>query len=160
MNLLSMTAMKRAIIIYESVYENTKKVAEAIAEGVRQSEDFECKVVKTSDIHTDDLAGYDIILFGCPNHNQEPARNMSKFIERVAIVNLEGKVGAAFDTYTGGNKGIALSKLEQFIRKHLNGFELKIEGLSIEVADRKGPLIESGMSDAREYGKKIAEIFA
>jgi flavodoxin len=150
--------MKKAVIIYESVYGNTKKVAESIAEGMRQNEGVTCKVVKTSEVHTDDLADYDIILFGCPNHNQEPARNMSKFIERVAIVNLEGKVGAAFDTFTGGNKGVALSKLESFIRKHLRGFELKIEGMSIEVTDRKGPLVEGATSDAKEYGRKIAEM--
>jgi flavorubredoxin len=150
--------MKKAIIVYESIYGNTKKVADAIAEGVRQSGDIECKVVKTSEVHTNNLADYDIILFGCPNHNQEPARNMTKFIERVITVNLEGKTGAAFDTYTGGNKGIAVSKLEQLIRKHLQGFEIKTEGLSIEVVDRKGPLVENAVSDAQEYGRKIVEL--
>lgn len=150
--------MTNAVIVYESVYGNTKKVAESIAEGMRKNEGVMCKVVKTSEVHTDDLDDYDIILFGCPNHNQEPARNMSKFIERAAIVNLEGKVGAAFDTYTGGNKGIALFKLESFIRKHLRGFELKVDGLSIEVADRKGPLVENAISDAQEYGRKIAKL--
>ncbi|MGD2073247.1 MAG: flavodoxin domain-containing protein [Candidatus Thorarchaeota archaeon] len=146
------------IIIYESVYGNTKKVAEAIAEGIRQTGNVDCKVAKTSEVHTEDLVDYDIILFGCPNHNQEPARNMTKFIERVAIVNLEGKIGAAFDTFTGGNKGIALSKLEAFIQMYLHGFELKIDGLSIEVADRKGPPVEGATSDAKEYGKKISKI--
>ena len=150
--------MTKAIIVYESVYGNTKKVAESIAQGIREKEGVICEVVKTSEVHTDDLADYDIILFGCPNHNQEPSRNMSKFIERVGIVNLEGKVGVAFDTYTGGNKGIALTKLEAFIRKHLHGLELKVEGLSIEVADRKGPLVEGATSDAQEYGRKIAEM--
>lgn len=152
--------MKKAIIIYESVYGNTKKVAETIAESIRQVGDTECKVVKTSEIHTDELAGYDIILFGCPNHNQEPARNMTRFIERVSIVNLEGKLGAAFDTYTGGNKGIALSKLEQLIRRKLPGFVLKTEGLSIEVVDRKGPLVEGAIKNAQEYGIKILEILS
>jgi flavodoxin len=152
--------MKKAIIIYESVYGNTKKVAESIAEGIRKTGDTECKVVKTSEVHTDNLASYDIILFGCPNHNQEPARNMTKFIDRVSVVNLEGKGGAAFDTYTGGNKGIALSKLEQLIRRKLHGFILKTRGLSIEVVDRKGPLVESAIEEAQEYGEKIVKILS
>jgi flavodoxin len=150
--------MKNTIIIYESVYGNTKKVAEAIAKGVREIGDVECKVTKTYEIHTDDLTDYDIILFGCPNHNQEPARNMIKFIERAAIVNLEGKRGAAFDTYTGGNKGIALSKLEQFIQKHLDGFVLNLKGLSIEVMDRKGPLVDGAINESQEYGRKIVKM--
>ena len=152
--------MKKGIIIYESVYGNTKKIAESIAEGIRQTEDAECKVVKTSEVHTDTLANFDIILFGCPNHNQEPARNMTKFIERVSIVNLEGKMGAAFDTYTGGNKGIALAKLEQIIRKKLPGFVLKTKGLSIEVVDRKGPLVEGAIKESQEYGRSISEMLS
>ncbi|MFW9961181.1 MAG: flavodoxin family protein, partial [Candidatus Thorarchaeota archaeon] len=68
--------MKKVIIVYESVYGNTKKIAEAIASGIDEYEGAKCVVRKTGEIHTDDLCEYDAILFGCPNHNQEPARNL------------------------------------------------------------------------------------
>ncbi|MFW9799345.1 MAG: flavodoxin family protein [Candidatus Thorarchaeota archaeon] len=148
--------MKRAIVIYESIYGNTGRLALAIAEGIKRAGDIECDVVKTNEVHhTDDLVGYDAILFGCPNHNQEPARNMIKFLERAAIVELQGKIGAAFDTYTGGNKGIVVGKLEDLIREKIPGVTLAVDGFSALVEDRKGPLAAGEISQAKEFGNAI-----
>ncbi|MFX1262112.1 MAG: flavodoxin family protein [Promethearchaeota archaeon] len=149
--------MTKTIIIYESIYGNTKKVADAIAEGIRESGAIDCTVVKTGEVHhTDDLAKFDAILFGSPNHNQEPSRNMLKFIERASIVDLDTKMGAAFDTYTGGNKGIAVKKLEQVIRQKLSCITFVIDSFSAQVEDRKGPLVEGEIDRAIEYGKQVA----
>ncbi|MGD9381665.1 MAG: flavodoxin domain-containing protein, partial [Candidatus Thorarchaeota archaeon] len=148
--------MTKTIIIYESIYGNTKKVADAVAEGIRESGVIECTVAKTGEVHhTDDLARFDAIIFGSPNHNQEPSRNMLKFIERAGIVDLEAKVGAAFDTYTGGNKGIAVKKLEQVIRQKMSCITFVIDSFSAQVEDRKGPLSEGELSRAIEFGKQV-----
>jgi flavorubredoxin len=150
--------MKKAIIIYESIYGNTKKVADAIAEGVSESGVIECTIAKTGEVHhTDDLAKYDVVLFGSPNHNQEPSRNMLKFIERASIVELETKMGAAFDTYTGGNKGIAVEKLEQVISQKMSCISLVIDGFSAKVEDRKGPLAKGELERAIGFGKQVAD---
>ncbi len=148
--------MKRALIVYESVYGNTERLASIIAEGIRQSGDVECDVKKTDEIHTDELAEYDAIVFGCPNHNQAPARNILKFIERAAIVELDQKVGATFDTYTGGNKGIAVSKLEKYIQEKMPCIKLAMTGFSAKVAGRRGPLVEEELEGAREFGRTLA----
>ncbi len=148
--------MKRAIIIYESVYGNTKKIAEAIAEGIQAGNEVESRVVKTGEIHTDEICDYDAILFGCPNHNQAPALNMIKFLERAAIVHVKGKIGGVFDTYTGGNKGIALSQLKKVVEEKFSGIELIDGGFSAKVEGRKGPLADDEFSKAIDFGKKIA----
>ena len=148
--------MKKAIIVYESVYGNTKKIAEAICAGINNVEGVECLVKKTGEIHTDDLCDYDAILLGCPNHNQEPARNLIKFIDRASIVHLQGKLGAAFDTYTGGNKDVAVAKLETIILEKLPGISL--EGrLSAKVTSRKGPLADAEESKAQEFGNEFGK---
>ena len=149
--------MTKAIIIYESVYGNTKKVADAIAEGIRESGEIDCIIAKTGEVHhTDDLAKYDAVIFGSPNHNQEPSRNMLKFIERAGIVDLDTKIGAAFDTYTGGNKGIAVKKMEQVIRQKMTCITFVIDGFSAKVEGRKGPLAEGEIDRAIEFGKQVA----
>jgi len=148
--------MKKAIIVYESLYGNTKKIAEAICEGITKVEGVECVVKKTGEIHTDDLCDYDAILFGCPNHNQEPALNLVKFIDRAAIVHLKAKIGAAFDTYTGGNKDVAVTKLETKIGEKLPGIKL-VDRLSAKVTGRKGPLDENEEARAREFGARFAK---
>lgn len=139
------------------MYGNTEQIAIAIAEGIRHSGNIECVVTKTGGIHTDELEDYDAILLGCPNHNQEPALNMIKFIDRAHIVPLEGKIGAAFDTYTGGNKGVAVSKLEKVIRERLTGIELVVDGLSLKVDGRKGPISDGEVEIAQEFGQTIGQ---
>jgi len=148
--------MKTAIIVYESVYGNTKKIAEAISQGISSVDGIECIVKKTGDIHTDDLCDYDAILFGGPNHNQGPALNLIKFIDRAAIVHLKAKVGAAFDTYTGGNKNIAVKKLETKILDKIPGISLS-EGFSAKVTGRKGPLADDEESRAHEFGVEFGK---
>ena len=148
--------MKKAIIVYESVYGNTKKIAEAICKGMNKVEGVECVIKKTGELHTDDLCDFDAILFGCPNHNQEPALNVIKFIDRASIVHLKAKMGAAFDTYTGGNKDVAVTKLEAKIREKLPGIDL-IDNLSAKVNGRKGPLADDEESKALDLGSRFAK---
>ena len=148
--------MKKAIIVYESLYGNTKKIAEAICEGINKVEGVECLIKKTGEIHTDDLCDYNAIILGCPNHNQGPALNLVKFIDRASIVHLSGKIGAAFDTYTGGNKNVAVVKLEAKIREKLPGIEL-LSNLSAKVTGRKGPLAEDEEKKALEFGTEFAK---
>jgi flavodoxin len=146
--------MKKAIIVYESVYGNTKKIAEAICKGINEHHEIEASVKKTGEIHTDDLCGFDAILFGCPNHNQEPARNLRIFIDRASIVHLEEKLGAAFDTYTGGNQDVAVKKLEAKIREKMPGIKL-VGHLSSKVTGRKGPLADNEELKAFEFGRQF-----
>ncbi len=148
--------MKKTIIVYESLYGNTKKIAEAISEGINKVDGVECVVKKTGEIHTDDLCDYDAIILGCPNHNQGPALNLVKFIDRASIVHLSGKIGAAFDTYTGGNKDVAVAKLETKIREKLPGIEL-ISRLSSKATGRKGPLADDEESRALDFGTQFAK---
>jgi flavorubredoxin len=150
--------MSKAIVVYESVYGNTKRLAEAIRDGILQAGKIECKIAKTGEIHTEELCDFDIILFGCPNHNQAPALNLMKFIDRASIVHLKGKTGGAFDTYSGGNKGVALTKLEAELKKKMPGIRMVTSGLSAKVESRRGPLADAELTAAKEFGKKIAEL--
>ncbi|MHA2026473.1 MAG: flavodoxin family protein [Candidatus Thorarchaeota archaeon] len=143
--------MKKAIIVYESVYGNTKKIAESICDGINKVEGVDCVIKKTGEIHTDDLRDYDAILFGGPNHNQEPALNLVRFIVRAMIVHLKEKIGAAFDTYTGGNKDVAVAKLESKIQEKLPSISLTGR-FSAKVNGRKGPLADGEESRAQEFG--------
>ncbi|MGY5875508.1 MAG: flavodoxin domain-containing protein [Candidatus Thorarchaeota archaeon] len=150
--------MKRAVIVYESKYGNTKQIGEAIMEGMMEAGDIDCRLASTGEIHTDALVKYDVIIFGCPNHNQAPSRGIMTFITRASIVHLKEKVGAAFDTYTGGNVRVALKQLEAKIQSSLHGVKIIAEGFSAKVDGRKGPLSEGEIQRAQEYGKEIGKI--
>jgi flavodoxin len=147
--------MKRALLVYESKYGNTKRIAEAIAEGIRQAGDIECKLVVPAEAQPDELLRYDAILFGSPNHMQEPSRGVTGFIDRAASVDLRGKLSAAFDTYMGANKGVAVGKLQRKIREKLRGLKLVAEGFSAEVKSRTGPLVDGEIPRAQQFGLNV-----
>ena len=147
--------MKRALVVYESKYGNTKRIAEAIVEGIKQAGDIECKLVSPAEAQPDELLRYDAILFGGPNHMQEPSRGVTGFLERASSVDLRGKLSAAFDTYMGANKGIAVAKLQRKIREKLRGVKLVGEGFSAEVKSRTGPLVDGEIPKAQQFGLNV-----
>jgi len=56
----------RAIVIYESMYGNTRRIAEAIAEGLSAAVDT--TVVPIATLTQDSLAGADLVVVGGPTH--------------------------------------------------------------------------------------------
>lgn len=56
----------RAIVIYESMYGNTRQIAESIAEGLSAAADT--AVVPVSKLAPDTVAGADLIVVGGPTH--------------------------------------------------------------------------------------------
>lgn len=56
----------KALIIYESMFGNTRKFAEAIAEGLRDS--AEISIVRVGDVTDDMVAEADLLVAGGPTH--------------------------------------------------------------------------------------------
>ena len=70
----------RSLIVYESMYGNTRQVAEAIAEGCRQA--GEATAVRACDCDPQALAGVDLVVLGGPTH----AWSMSRPKTRTAAI--------------------------------------------------------------------------
>ena len=60
--------MKNAIIIYDSVYGNTERVARALAQGREESGIVKATLFRASEADASRLSEYDIILVGAPTH--------------------------------------------------------------------------------------------
>jgi hypothetical protein len=56
----------RALIVYESIYGNTRSVAERIAAGL--GDRFEATVVAVASVSAADVAGTDLLVCGAPTH--------------------------------------------------------------------------------------------
>lgn len=61
-----------ALIVYESIYGNTHEVANAVAEGLRESVD--AVVVRAPDVQRENLAGVALIVAGGPTHGHGLSR--------------------------------------------------------------------------------------
>ena len=149
--------MTKAIVIYESKYGNTKRVAETIIEGINEIERIEAVLKELKQVEPTEILDYDLILIGSPNHWGGPTRGIKKFIDKLGKIGLEGKQGAVFDTCLEKDFNKAVQKMERRINEKVPGLKLITPGLSIKVAEMKGPIVEGELPKCREFGNKIAK---
>jgi len=148
--------MAKAIVVYESKYGNTKRVAEAIAEGMREAPGVEAVLNEVKEVELDKLVEFDAILVGSPNHMGSATKGIRKFIEELGRLSLRVKLGAVFDTYIGRDFEKAVKKMEKQIGEKVPGLKLATPGLSIKVEGMKGPISEGELPKGKEFGIKMA----
>ena len=66
----------RALICYESMYGNTRHVAEAIGDGLRPT--MAVSVVPVGTVANEDLEGFDLLVVGAPTHAHGLPRTSSR----------------------------------------------------------------------------------
>jgi flavodoxin len=82
----------KAIIIFDSNFGNTQKIAETIAK------EFETQAIPVSKASIDELGGLDLIVVGSPINAWRPSEKMGKFLANLNKGQLKGVKAAAFDT--------------------------------------------------------------
>ncbi|MHA1904376.1 MAG: flavodoxin family protein [Candidatus Thorarchaeota archaeon] len=148
--------MAKVLVAYDTKYGNTKRVAELIAEGLRETESMD---VTLFDIKHEDLESaleFEAILVGAPNHVGRPTRTFNKFIDQLAKKDHQAKQMAAFDTYMGGDFEKAMKKMEKRAREKLPSVSILSPGLSIRVTGMKGPIDDSELPKCTEFGRRLA----
>ena len=152
-----MEKLVEVIIIYDTKYGNTQRVAELIAEGIGEIGEIKPVISNFKNIkNINDLNNYDVILIGAPAHFGAPSKAIMKFIDKLTKINLQGKQFACFDTYLGEDFEKAVKKMEEKIIQKLPDFRQIASGLSIKVQGMKGPIIEEEIPKCKEFGEKIA----
>lgn len=148
--------MAKVIVVYDSLFGNTKMVAESIIEGMKQVLKVDATLGKPKEIDLNRLAEYDIILVGSPNHVGGATMGIRRFIGKLGKISLEGKLAAVFDTYAAKDFEKAAKKMEKQIGEKVPGLKLAASGLSIRVKGMRGPIVDGELPKCREFGVKIA----
>jgi flavodoxin len=135
----------KVLVVYESKYGNTKRVAEVIIEGIKEVPDVEASLCERKDVNYKELPSYNAILIGSPNHMGNATHGILGFIGRVGKLKLEGKPVAAFDTYRGvydrpkaPQFQLAVRKMEKRLSEKASAMKLLTPGLSIMVQGKGG----------------------
>ena len=147
----------RVLIAYYSTGGKTEKMAEYIAEGVRFS-GHEAMVKKIGDPKGAEVAGFDGYIFGSPTYSLDVPDPMKTFLSTVKKVNLQGKIGGAFGTYTHdvGYKhdthapGIIFDILQK--KYKMKPFELGAFILKEDIVETS-----EGMKTCQDYGRLFGE---
>jgi flavodoxin I len=82
----------KSLVVYDSTYGNTEKIAQAIGESIGG------RVLKVGDVNSTELTGLDLLIVGSPTHGGWPTEGIHGFLK--APLSLQGIQVAAFDTRT------------------------------------------------------------
>ncbi len=119
----------KSVVIYFSQTGNTKKVAEAIRDAIRE-ETGQCDIVKLKEADVKSLADYDLIGLGCPVFVWEEPANVKSFIRSMGP--LRGKHCFIFATH-GGHPGNTFPSMAGKLRRQ--GLKV-IGGFNCDGSDR------------------------
>ena len=139
--------MKRAIVIYDTKFGNTEKIATALARGMeKQGVRVDC--VKTDEVDIDKLVEYDLLAIGGPTHAFSISKPMKAFLEKLKRVDFKGKKAFAFDTkYKSWWAGSAGKGIEKTLKRL--GMSIVKPHASAIVTGSEGPL-QDGMEEMFE----------
>jgi NAD(P)H dehydrogenase (quinone) len=110
----------KILVLYFSKGGNTRKLAEAIAQGVDQVDGVECVLRHTKDVTKDDFTSAAGIIAGSPVYFGTMAAELKQIFDQFVGVRkkMEGKVGAAFTTSadpTGGKETTMMSIIQALL---------------------------------------------
>jgi flavodoxin-like protein len=167
-----------AIVTFESVYGNTRAIAEAVAEGL--SEACEVRVSSQDELGEGDATSADLLVVGAPTHMHGlPTSFTRKMAARASedehieldpsatagpgirglLSELSGdaRAAAAFDTRGAANPALTGSAARGIAKRlRRRGFDLIADPESFLVDDSEGPLAEGELDRAREWGRLLA----
>jgi flavodoxin I len=147
----------KTLIVYDSVYGNTEKIARAIAEAITPS--GEVRVLRASEASPSELASIELLIVGSPTHGGRPTPPIQDLLNKVPKLSLQGINVAAFDTRIPTKLvkvfGYAAGRIAGNLKK--KGGTLVASPVGFFVAGGQGPLKEGELERAAAWAKGILE---
>jgi flavodoxin len=144
----------KTLVVYDSVYGNTEKIARAIGGGIGD----DAEVLHAGDVSPLELEGIDLIIVGAPTQGGRPAPAMKQFLDKATKDAVSGKSFAAFDTRISpkwvGIFGYAAGRIGKNLMKKGGNLVVDPEGFYVEGTE--GPLKDGEEARAAAWGKEAA----
>ena len=86
----------KALVVYDSVFGNTEKIALAIGNALGAGESV--KTLRVSDVKPEDLHGLSLLIVGSPTRAFKPTKPITDFLNQIPASGLKGIHVAAYDT--------------------------------------------------------------
>ena len=142
--------MTKALIVYATRSGSSKKIAEAIAEGLR-IEGSDINVVNVTQIKKEpDLAGYDAYIFGSATYHGDMMQGMKTMLFQAEKVDLEGKVGGSFGAFgwSGEALGRIFDTMNNLYKMNMVSGPLRLKSVSLG----------NGKQTAQDYGREVGKL--
>lgn len=140
-------------IIYDTMWDGTRRMAEALAEGIKEADDrVNIKLFNTSKTDKNnvitEIFKSKAVLLGSPTVNGSILTSMAAIADLASGLKFKNKKGAAFGTYGWSGESIKI------LTQHLEdaGFEVVNQG----IRELWNP-DESALDRCREFGRKFVQ---
>lgn len=138
------------LVVYDSGFGNTKKVAEAVAEKIKG------KAKQVDDVVESDLSDIDVLIVGSPINAWRPTKKVSSFLSDLKKMSLKDVKGAAFDTRIKTRfSGDAATRIARKMTEA--GINIIGQPAGFYVKNNEGPLVEGEIDRAIDWAKKTIE---
>ena len=145
----------RTLVVYDSAYGNTEKVAKAIGDAIAG----DVKVVRAIDADIADVNALDLLIVGSPTYGGKATQPILDFLAKVPEEGIKGKKVAAFDTRLTGRFvkmfGFAAEKIAESLKA--KGGDLASTSEGFFVKGKKGPLTDGELERAVRWAKEVAK---
>lgn len=151
-------------VVYDSVFGNTERVAQAIGEALGSQGDGE--TVRVGEVQPEELTGLDLLIVGSPTRAFRPTGATAKLLQAIPRDGLAGVKVAAFDTRISPADvnsrvlnvmvklfGYAADPIAKRLQKKSGELAVAPEGFFVE--DTEGPLKEGELDRAAEWARRI-----
>jgi flavodoxin I len=156
----------KALVVYDSVFGNTEKIAQAIGNALGSQADVEA--LRVGDVRPEKLMGVELLVVGSPTRGFRPTPATTGLLKRIPKNGLEGVRVAAFDTrfsesqikegpailsFLVGIFGYAAEPISNRLAK--KGGKVVIPPQGFIVTDTEGPLQEGELERAADWAGQI-----
>jgi menaquinone-dependent protoporphyrinogen IX oxidase len=152
----------KGIVVYDTSYGNTKKIAETIAETLKES-GIEVGLFYVKDVKKLSGKDYDFFVLGSPTKFGTMSFAVRGFLGKVRSEEWMNKPFAAFDTENPENverslaekkEWSAAEKIAEKLREKKMNQTLPV--LKALVLGQKGPLVEGEVERTKDYARQLA----
>jgi flavodoxin I len=154
----------KALVVYDSIYGNTEKIAQAI--GGALGPQAEVQVMRVGDAKPEHVVGLSLLVAGAPTHGSMPSPAMKAWLKALASNRLQGVKVAAFDTRVAVSDikpavaaffvklfGYAAPQIADSLTKHGGTLGIPAEGFFVN--NTQGPLKEGEIERAAAWARQI-----
>ena len=160
----------KALVIFDSFFGNTEKIARAVAEGMAQS--AEVSAIRVGELPADHLAGLELLVVGSPTRGFGPSPLIKQYLKNLPKGSLQGVRVAAFDTGFSAQK---VKEINNFVLNFLvpifgyaakpiskqlagKGGALACDPEGFHVRESEGPLEDGELERAVEWGRRLVQV--
>ena len=145
----------KVLVVYDSVYGNTEKIAKSIGDNIAG----EVKVLRVGEANPSQLEGIDLLIVGSPTQGGKPTPAIQGFLNKMPDGAIKGISVAGIDTRLStklvGIFGYAAGRIANSLKG--KGGALPLPPQAFFVKGREGPLKDGELERAATWAKETVK---